>query len=51
LLFPQLASVRVLSVEAVEGSVVFTVRSGGSSATCPRCGLCPRGRMAGIAGL
>ena len=39
MLFPQFASVRVLSVEAVEDSVVFTVRSGGSSATCPRCGV------------
>ena len=32
MLFPQFASVCVLSVEAVEDSVVFTVRSGGSSA-------------------
>lgn len=37
MLFPQFASVRVLSVEAGEGGVVFTVRSVEPCASCPRC--------------
>jgi transposase len=37
LLFPQFASVRVLSVEAGEGGVVFTVQSVESCVACPRC--------------
>ena len=37
MLFPQFASVRVLSVEADEGGVVFTVRSVEPCASCPRC--------------
>jgi len=37
LLFPQFASVRVLSVEAGDDGVVFTVRSVEPCASCPRC--------------
>ena len=39
MLFPQFASVRVLSVAAGEDGVVFTVQSVESSAACPRCGV------------
>lgn len=37
MLFPQFASVRVLSVEAGEGGVAFTVRSVEPYASCPQC--------------
>lgn len=37
MLFPQFASVRVLSVEAGDDGVVFTVRSVKPCASCPRC--------------